>query len=60
MKKVEIDYFENNEHITVKNDGFIVQVPIFPKGFIGKIVKEFIENEEGKFEEFIFKEIEEE
>lgn len=60
--KIEIDYFDANEHVQKNNDSLVVRLPIFPDGFVGKITQEFIEKDEepGKFEEFVFKEIEEE
>lgn len=66
MKEVEIDYYENNEHINDKEGKLEVKLSEVPVGFVGTIEQEFIEildedgKPTGKFEEFIFKEIEEE
>lgn len=55
----EIDYFDNNEHIRQKKDKLIVRLIDFPDGYSGKISQEFIETDEGKFEEFVLKDLEE-
>jgi hypothetical protein len=58
----EIDVFEGNEHIKEKDGQLVVEITEFPSEFIGTITQEFIEkdDEPGIFEEFVFKEIEEE
>lgn len=66
MKEVEIDYYENNEHIKDEDENLEVKLTEFPKGFVGTIEQEFIEildeygKPTGRFEEFVFKKIEEE
>ena len=64
--ELEIDYIDDNKNIKEKDGILIVQLTEFPDGFVGKIEQEFVEilddkgKPTGKFEEFIFKEIEEE
>jgi len=64
--ELEIDFFDDNEHIQEKDDRLIIQLTEFPDGYVGKIEQEFEETFDkkgkttGKFEEFVFKEIIEE
>lgn len=61
MKKIEIDFFDNNEHIQEKDEELIIRLTEFPDDLFGKIEQEFIEKDDkpGEFEEFVFKEFEE-
>ena len=64
-KEIEIDFFDNNEHIQEKADKLVIHLTGFPIGYVGKIEQEFVEildkkgKPTGRFEELVIKEIKE-